>query len=218
LERKEKMDQEKILVTYATMSGSTTEVAREVAREIGEGGTQLEILPLEKVGDLSAYNAVVIGAPMVMGWHRSALKFLVKNRAALRQIPLAVFATGMSLTSAGETDVSGVPVFVDEALAKPVKKPGRPGLKEHYTDINHYAAPIIKAAGPAHPVSVAFFGGRLDYRRLKLPAMLFVMLIVQAGPGDRRNWDAIRSWAASLPQLLNLRGAGNLPDRKRSIS
>ena len=82
---------------------------------------QVDILPLEKVGDLSAYNAVVIGAPMVMGWHRSARKFLAKNRQALRQIPLAVFATGMSLTSAGETEVGGVPVFVDETLAKPVK-------------------------------------------------------------------------------------------------
>jgi menaquinone-dependent protoporphyrinogen oxidase len=199
----------KVLVTYATMSGSTAEVAQEVAREIGESGTQVEILPLEKVGDLSAYNAVVIGAPMVMGWHRSARKFLAKNRAAFRQIPLAAFATGMSLTSAGETEVSGVPVFVDETLAKPVENAGRPSLKERFTDINHYAAPIIKAAGPALPVSVAFFGGRLEYTRLKLPAMLFVMLVVQASPGDRRNWDAIRSWAGSLPQLFNSRGAGN---------
>jgi menaquinone-dependent protoporphyrinogen oxidase len=199
----------KILVTYATMSGSTAEVALEVAREIGEGGTQVEFLPLDKVGDLSDYNAVVIGAPMVMGWHRSALKFLAKNREALRRIPLAVFATGMSLTSAGEKEVSGVPVFVDETLAKPAKNAGRPSLKERHTDINHYATPIIKAAGPAHPVSVAFLGGRLEYTRLKLPARLFVMLIVQASPGDRRNWDTIRSWAGSLPQLFNSRAAGN---------
>ena len=199
----------KILVTYATMSGSTAEVAQEVARQIGEGGMQVEILPLEKVGDLSAYKAVVIGAPMVMGWHRLARKFLAKNRAAFRQIPLAAFATGMSLTSAGETEISGVPVFVDETLAKPPENAGRLSLKERFTDINHYAAPIIKAAGPARPVSVAFFGGRLEYTRLKLPAMLFVMLVIQASPGDRRNWDAIRSWAGSLPQLFNSRLAGN---------
>jgi menaquinone-dependent protoporphyrinogen IX oxidase len=203
------MNREKILVTYASMSGSTAEVAQEVAKVIGNGGTQVEILPLEKVGDPSSYKAVVIGAPMVMGWHRSACKFLAKNQAAFRQIPLAAFATGMSLTSAGETEVNGVPVFVDETLAKRVENAGRPSLKERYTDINHYAAPIIQAAGPAHPVSVAFFGGRLEYRRLKLPAMLFVMLVVQANPGDHRNWDAIRSWAGSLPQLFTSRAAGN---------
>jgi hypothetical protein len=39
--------------------------------------------------------------------------------------------------------------------------------------------------------------------------MLFVMLVVQASPSDRRNWDAIRSWAGSLPQLFNSRAAGN---------
>jgi menaquinone-dependent protoporphyrinogen oxidase len=199
----------KVLVTYATMSGSTAEVAQEVAREIGKSGTQVDILPLEKVADLGAYKAVVIGAPMVMGWHHSALKFLVKNRAALRQIPLAAFTTGMSLTSAGDTEVSGVPVFVDETLAKPAKNAGRPSLKERHTDINHYAAPIIKAAGPARPLSVAFFGGRLEYTRLKLLARLFVMLVIQASPGDLRNWDAIRSWAGSLPQLFASRVAGN---------
>jgi menaquinone-dependent protoporphyrinogen IX oxidase len=199
----------KILVTYATMSGSTAEVALAVGEVLIQFGNEVDVLPLEKVADLNAYKAVVIGAPMVIGWHRSALKFLVKNCQVLRQIPLAAFATGMSLTSAGETEVSSVSVFIDKALAKPVKKVGRPSLKERHTDINHYAAPIIKAAGPAHLVSIAFFGGRLEYHRLKLPAKLFVMLVIQASPGDRRNWDAIRSWAGSLPQLFTSRSAGN---------
>jgi len=34
--------------------------------------------------------------------------------------------------------------------------------------------------------------------RLKFFQMLFVMLIIQAQPGDLRNWDAIRSWAQDL--------------------
>jgi hypothetical protein len=48
------------------------------------------------------------------------------------------------------------------------------------------------------------FGGRLDYGRMKWWAVLFVMLIIQAPPGDRRNWPAIRSWAAGLPVALQL--------------
>jgi menaquinone-dependent protoporphyrinogen IX oxidase len=108
----------KILVAYATMSGSTAEVAQTVAKEIAEKGMQVEVLPLDQANELGRYDAIVLGAPMVMGWHRSALKFLTKNREALRQIPLAAFATGMSLTSAGETEVSGVPVFVDETRGK----------------------------------------------------------------------------------------------------
>ena len=31
---------------------------------------------------------------------------------------------------------------------------------------------------------------------------LFVMLVIQAPAGDRRNWEAIRSWAAGLPAVL----------------
>jgi hypothetical protein len=32
--------------------------------------------------------------------------------------------------------------------------------------------------------------------------MIFVVLILQARAGDHRNWDAIRSWAGSLPALF----------------
>jgi hypothetical protein len=34
--------------------------------------------------------------------------------------------------------------------------------------------------------------------------VLFVMLIIQAPAGDRRNWGAIRAWAAGLPAALQL--------------
>ena len=34
--------------------------------------------------------------------------------------------------------------------------------------------------------------------------VLFAMLIIQAPAGDRRNWTAIRSWAAELPAALQL--------------
>jgi len=193
----------KILVTYATMSGSTVQVALAVGEEILHQGKEVDILPLEKVTDLSSYEAIVIGAPMVMGWHRSALRFLRNNRPALQDIPLAIFATGLSLTSTGETEVNGVPVFVDGNLAKAPKNFRRPSIKERYSNIHHYAAPIIKAARPSRPVSLAFFGGSLDYRCLKLPAMLFVMFIIQARPGDRRNWPVIQSWAHGLPALFN---------------
>jgi menaquinone-dependent protoporphyrinogen oxidase len=193
----------KVLVTYATMAGSTAEVARTIGEEITSKSLQAELKPLESITDLASYSAVVLGAPMIMGWHRSALGFLRKNRKELEHIPLAIFAMGMSLTSAGETDLDGVPVCLDENLAKPPQNINRPSFREHHTSLIHYAAPILKAAAPARPVSMAFFGGKLDYYRLKFPAKLFVMLVVQAQPGDRRDWRVIRAWAASLPHLFD---------------
>jgi menaquinone-dependent protoporphyrinogen IX oxidase len=197
----------KILVAYATLSGSTAEVAQVIGEGIAGDGAAVEVLPLEKVTDLTAYQAVVIGAPMILGWHRSALAFLKKHRKALAQKPLAIFATGMSLTANGETAVKGVPVCVDPNLAKPPRNPQRLNFRENYASITHYASPMLQAAGKNKPVSVAFFGGRLDYTRLKVLPRLFVMLVVQAQPGDRRNWQAIRTWAGSLPSLFNVEGS-----------
>ena len=193
----------KILVTYETMSGSTAEVAQAVGEEIAGEGAQVDVLPLEKVNGLSAYDAVVLGAPMIMGWHRSAIGFLRSNRKALEHMPLAVFAMAMSLTANGETAVKDVPLCVDPILAKPPRDPKHPTFRENYTNVSRYASPILNAAAPARPVSVAFFGGKLDTNRLKLLVKLFVIFVVQAPPGDRRNWQAIRSWASSLLPLFS---------------
>jgi len=194
----------RILVAYATMAGSTGDVARAVGEEIAKSGLQVDVLPLGEVKGLEAYDGVVVGGPMIMGWHRAALGFLKKHRGAFQRIPLAVFVMGMSLTQTGETSVGGVPVYVDEKLPKPPEKEGRLTLRERYARLSNYVQPILMATRPVKPVNVGFFGGRLEYGRLKWWAVLFVMVIIQAQAGDRRNWTAIRSWAAGLPAALQL--------------
>jgi menaquinone-dependent protoporphyrinogen oxidase len=194
----------RILVAYATFAGSTGEVARAVGEEIAKSGLQVDVLPLGEVKGLEVYDGVVVGGPMIMGWHRAALGFLKKHRGAFQRIPLAVFVMGMSLTQTGETSVGGVPVYVDEKLPKPPEKEGRLTLRERYARLSNYVQPILMATRPVKPVNVGFFGGRLEYGRLKWWAVLFVMVIIQAQAGDRRNWTAIRSWAAGLPAALQL--------------
>lgn len=194
----------KILVTYASMAGSTIEVARAVGEEIARDDCQVDVLPIDQVEDVRSYDGVVVGAPMIMGWHRAALKFLKVHRTAWGQIPLAVFVTAMSLTQTGESTVDGLSVFVDEDLPKPPVDAGRLSFRESYADLSKYLRPILKAVRPARPVSMAIFGGRLEYGRLKWWAVLFVMLVIQAPAGDRRNWPAIRDWAAGLAQAMQI--------------
>lgn len=194
----------RILVAYATMAGSTGDVARAVGEEIAKSGLQVDVLPLGEVKSLEAYDGVVVGGPMIMGWHRAALGFLKKHRGAFQRIPLAVFVMCMSLTQTGETSVGGVPVVVDEKLPKSPEKEGRLNFRERYARLSNYVRPILAATRPAKLVNVGVFGGRLEYGRLKWWAVLFVMLIIQAPAGDRRNWTAIRSWAAGLPAALQL--------------
>jgi menaquinone-dependent protoporphyrinogen oxidase len=192
----------RILVAYATMAGSTAEVARVVAEELSKAGLQAEILQVGEVSDLEPYDGIVLGGPMIMGWHRDSLRFLKKYRSTLQHKPLALFMLAMSLTQTGETSVDGLAVTVDEKLPKPPAKAGSLSFREKYTQLSRYLRPVLKAARPARPVSIGFFGGRLEYGRLKWWAVLFAMLIIQAPAGEKRNWPAIRNWAASLAPLL----------------
>jgi menaquinone-dependent protoporphyrinogen oxidase len=201
----------KILVAYATMAGSTAEVAQAVGEEIRKSGAVVDILPVSEIKDLDEYDGVVVGAPMIMGWHRSALGFVKKHRQAFQRIPLAVFITAMSLTQTGETSVDGLPVYLDEKLARPPIKEGSLNFRENYARLSNYLQPILRAAHPANPASIGIFGGRLEYGRLKWWAVLFVMLVIQAPAGERRNWEAVRAWAAGIPEAFGIKSQKATP-------
>lgn len=194
----------RILVTFATMAGSTAEVAQAVGEEMTKSGLNVEVIPINEVKSLEAYDGVVVGAPMIMGWHRAAIGFLKKHRDAFRHIPLAVFVMAMSLTQTSETSVDGVPVYIDENLPQPPKIDGSLTFRERYARLSSYLQPILAATRPVKPMSIGVFGGRLEYGRLKWWAVLFTMLIIRAPAGERRNWPVIRSWAAALPTALQL--------------
>ena len=68
----------KILVTYVTNSGSTAEVAEKIAETLRTDDTEAIALEMDAVDDVSIYSSVVAGGPMIMGWHRKAVKFLKK--------------------------------------------------------------------------------------------------------------------------------------------
>jgi menaquinone-dependent protoporphyrinogen oxidase len=187
-----------VLITYATISGTTADVARTISEELTRNGTKTTLLPITEVKDLAAYDGVVLGAPMIMGWHRDALKFLKTRENELKDKTLALYATAMSLTQSGETTVEGVPVTIDQKLAVTPQKAGKLSFKERFCAIPEYVHPMINAAGSNHPVSVALFGGRLDMYRLKWWAAAFVLLVIRAKPGDKRNWEAIKAWAGTL--------------------
>ncbi len=151
----------RILVTYATYAGSTVEVARAVGEEIARVGVQVDVLPLGEVKTLESYDGVVVGGPMIIGWHRAALGFLRKHRTTFQRIPLAVFVMAMSLTQTGETSIGGVPLAVDETLPKPPTEQGRLNFRERYARLSNYILPILKATRPAKPVNIGVFGGRV---------------------------------------------------------
>lgn len=193
----------KVLLAYATKSGSTAEVAEFIGKEIVKAGAEVEVLPIRDDIDLRAYDAVLVGGPMIMGWHTQAVRFLQKNRAVLMQKPLACFIMAMSLTKMTDENRLPFPVFQDPRLAKPAKEPGKLSFKENYATVWNYLKPLRSRSAGIEPVSVAFFGGKLDLGQLSFFNKLFVLLVIGVTPGDYRNWEAMRTWTASLlPTLI----------------
>ncbi|CAG0931094.1 menaquinone-dependent protoporphyrinogen oxidase [Thermoflexales bacterium] len=196
------MTTHKILVAYTTNAGTTTQAAQAVSEGLSSNGVQVEVRRLEEVTDLSPYTAVVIGAPMIMGWHRAATKFIKQHRDALSRVPVAYFFMARSLTQTGETQVEGVPLIIDPKLSQPPQQADRLSYRERYATVGNYLRPVLKATPQVKPVSAGFFGGRLDLHRLKLWQKLFVLFIIQAQPGGSINLQFIREWAANLCTTL----------------
>jgi menaquinone-dependent protoporphyrinogen IX oxidase len=188
----------KILVAYTTNSGSTEDVAKSIGEELGKQGAEVDVLRLEEVSSLEPFSAVIIGAPMIMGWHRAALKFVKQHKEALRGKRVAYFITAMSLTQTEVTQVDGVPLFVDPGLPVAPKRTGHLSFRENYATPAKYVRPLLKAAPQVKPLSVAIFGGSLALFRLKLLQLLFVMLVIRAQAGEKRNYPAIRGWAGGI--------------------
>lgn len=188
----------KILIAYTTNAGSTFEVAEAIAKTLSQGGGQIDVRKIKEVVDVSPYDAMIVGGPMMMGWHKEAVNFLVKHQQVLSKMPVACFLTALRLTKTGETSLGTVSVYLDPALAKAPKDENKLSFMEKYDTIASYLGPVLRKAPLVKLVNVGFFAGKLDYSKLSIFQKLFVKLLIRAEAGDFRNWEAIRQWAASL--------------------
>jgi len=192
----------RILLVCATRHGSTVEVADAIAEELRARGNDVDQRPAAEAPGPAGYDAVVVGGPMIMGWHRQAVKYVKKHRGELERLPTALFITAASLTGSGDSDVRGVPIVKDPWLAKAPRDAAKLRYRERYALPQHYLGDVLKKAAPMRPRSVAFFAGSLDLTTMNLLEKAFVLLVIGATPGDGRNWRAIREWGAGLGEVL----------------
>lgn len=167
----------KILVTYASRTGSTTGVAEAIGQTLAESGVEVEVRPMEEVTDLTPYQAVVVGSAIQdKQWLPEAMQFLQTHQATLAQKPVATFLVCMTLAISNGKYRAQVADFMQpvRSLAKPVSE----GLFAGVLDIS----------------KVPSFRERLMFR-------LSVIFRVWS-EGDHRDWDAIRAWADSIRPLL----------------
>lgn len=186
----------KILVAYSTNAGSTADVAEVISEEFRKAGRDIEVRSINEIDSLDGYDSVILGAPMILGWHAVARKFLRQNRQQLAGKKVAYFACALKLTD--DHGKFSIPISIDPGLVSDPVKPGRLSLKERFTTTGHYLKPMLACVPELTPVSVGFFNGKLDLRRLKWWQVLFVLAIVQGKPGDFRDWGYIRGWVRTL--------------------
>jgi len=168
----------RILVTYASRTGSTAGVAQAIGKSLAESGAEVDVLPMRDARDLAPYTAVVAGSAIQGNkWLPEAMQFMRTHQAALAQKPVAAFLVCMTLAM-----------------------PNGEKYREHVAGFLQPVRSLVR------PVSEGLFAGVLDISKVpslgdKLKFRLSVIFGVWS-EGDHRDWNAIRAWAESIRPLL----------------
>jgi len=88
----------KILVAYASRTGSTEGVAQAIGKVLVECGTEVDVCEMQAVKDITPYQAVVAGSGIQgQQWLPEAMQFIRTHKAALASKPFAAFLVCMTL-------------------------------------------------------------------------------------------------------------------------
>jgi menaquinone-dependent protoporphyrinogen oxidase len=167
-----------ILVTYASRTGSTAEVAQEVGKVLITTGAAVDVISMEEIKNISKYDAVVAGsATQNRAWLPEAVEFVQKNRTELSKRPFAMFTLCMTLAMKNGENY-------------------RPDVMEWLAPVRRLVRPVSEGlfAGILNIAKIPSFGDRLKFR-------LSVLFGVWS-EGDHRDWVAIYNWANALNAKL----------------
>jgi menaquinone-dependent protoporphyrinogen oxidase len=157
----------KILIAYASKCGSTAEVASAIGKTLAQAGVRVDVLPANKVSDLSGYQAVFVGSAIRMAkWLHEAVDFVSENRATLQHIPTAYFTVCVTM--------------IEDTPAKRAKAEG-------------FIEPVRTMLTPA---AEGYFAGKVDPNTLSFIENISLKA-KEVPQGDFRDWNKITNWAQS---------------------
>jgi menaquinone-dependent protoporphyrinogen oxidase len=170
-----------ILVAYVSKYGATEGIAERIAEKLRAVGQDAEVEPAKIAGELTGYDAFVIGSAVYnTHWMKEAAEFVRRNRVVLANSPVWLFSSGPLGTET--TDQQGRELIT---VAEPKE------IAEFFEAVN--------------PRGHRVFFGALDRSKLgfahravaKLPAAQALL-----PQGDFRDWQAIEAWAESIADEL----------------
>ena len=164
----------RILIAYASKHGATAEIARKIGDILTTAGLKADVLPVERVTDLTPFDAVVLGSAVYAGsWCKEAVNFLEDYKGLLSKIPVWLFSSG----PLGESD----PVTFIKGW--------------------HFPNAQLPIANRIHARDIALFNGAVDMEKLNFLEKQIIKEF-NSGTGDFRDWDAITNWAVSIAVSL----------------
>jgi menaquinone-dependent protoporphyrinogen oxidase len=162
----------KVLVAYATMNGSTAEIAEWIGDELRAAGFEAEVRAAKGVSALAGYQAVILGGAIYLAaWHPEARRFVRRFAGGLRLLPVWLFGSGPLDTSAEETELEPIPSVLSAMRAV--------GARGHIT-----------------------FGGRVNEEGHGYLGYLARQMTANGRGGDFRNPQRVRAWARGIAAQL----------------
>jgi menaquinone-dependent protoporphyrinogen oxidase len=126
----------RILVAYASGSGSTREVAEEIAAEIEGNGLRTIVQTMSQVESINLYSGVILGSSIRIGrWLPEAVACLERIRDELADKQVAYFTTCLTM--------------VDDT-------------KENREKVLAYMQPLLNMTPNVKPMGLGLFAGSLD--------------------------------------------------------
>jgi menaquinone-dependent protoporphyrinogen oxidase len=164
----------RVLVSAASMHGSTSAIARVIGEVLAEQGLAVTVLEPEKVQSIEEYDAVIIGSAVYMAhWLAPAIDLVNRCLDQLSSRPVWLFSSGPVGSPISE---------VAQGMAKdPVEMAG------------------LRIA--THARDHQIFAGKLD-RRVLSQAQRASLLIFHGLEGDFRDWAEIGQWASGIAEQL----------------
>lgn len=156
----------RILILYATIGGSTAEVAEQIGTTIEDLEADVDVIPITDTPDnLDGYDGIIIGSGIRAGrWLPQAVSFVKQHQATLRRVPTAYFVVCLTM---------------------------REDTPENRDEVMGYLDEVRETASP---VDIGLFAGKLDYDQLSFATRMLARAM-RAPEGDFRDWPTIEDWA-----------------------